>query len=80
MALDKSGLPTVAYYDSAGDVMVADGIGAGTFQTTTVGQLREALRVVRKRVPTKPSRASKERRLEEKRRRAALKRLRRDPG
>ena len=44
------------------------------------GQLRDALRVVRKRVPTKPSRASKERRLEEKRRRAELKRLRRDPG
>jgi ribosome-associated protein len=41
--------------------------------------LREALRVPRKRVPTKPSKASKERRLDEKRRRGAVKRLRRLP-
>ena len=41
--------------------------------------LREALRVPRKRVATKPSAASKERRLEEKRRRGAVKRLRRLP-
>ncbi len=41
------------------------------------GQLREALRVQRKRVATKPTEASKERRLEEKRRRSELKRLRR---
>ena len=41
------------------------------------GQLREALRVRRKRVATKPTEASKERRLEEKRRRSELKRLRR---
>ena len=41
-----------------------------------VGQLREALRVPRKRRPTKPSRAAVERRLEEKRRRARTKRLR----
>jgi ribosome-associated protein len=39
--------------------------------------LREALRVRRKRVPTSPTEASKERRLEEKRRRSDLKRLRR---
>ena len=41
--------------------------------------LREALRVPRKRVATKPSRAARERRLEEKRRRSELKRLRRPP-
>ena len=41
--------------------------------------LREALRVERKRVPTKPSAAARERRLEEKRRRARTKRLRRPP-
>jgi ribosome-associated protein len=39
--------------------------------------LREALRVRRKRVATEPTTAAKERRLEEKRRRAELKRLRR---
>jgi ribosome-associated protein len=42
-------------------------------------QLRQALRVERKRVPTAPTAASKARRLEEKRRRANLKRLRREP-
>jgi ribosome-associated protein len=41
--------------------------------------LREALRVPRKRVPTRPSKASKERRLDEKRRRGEVKRLRRLP-
>jgi ribosome-associated protein len=41
-----------------------------------VAQLREALRVPRKRRPTKPSKAAVERRLDEKRRRAQLKRLR----
>lgn len=44
-----------------------------------VEQLREALRVPRKRVPTAPSQASKERRLEGKRRRSEVKRLRRGP-
>jgi ribosome-associated protein len=44
-----------------------------------VEQLRGALRVPRKRVPTAPTAASRERRLEEKRRRAAVKRLRRGP-
>jgi ribosome-associated protein len=44
-----------------------------------VGQLREALRVKRKRVPTKPSAAARERRLEGKRRRSTTKRLRRPP-
>jgi ribosome-associated protein len=43
-------------------------------------QLRAALRVERRRVPTQPSRAAKERRLEDKRRRSELKRLRREPG
>jgi ribosome-associated protein len=43
-----------------------------------VAQLREALRVERKRVPTKPSRAAVERRLQEKKRRSATKRLRRE--
>jgi ribosome-associated protein len=44
-----------------------------------VGQLRAALRVERKRVPTKPSAAARERRLEGKRRRSRTKRLRRPP-
>jgi ribosome-associated protein len=44
-----------------------------------VEQLREALKVPRKRVPTAPSQASKERRLEAKRRRSEVKRLRRGP-
>jgi len=42
-----------------------------------VEALREALRVPRRRVPTRPTAASKERRLEEKRRRGETKRLRR---
>jgi ribosome-associated protein len=41
-----------------------------------VAQLQEALRVPRKRRPTKPSQAAVERRLDEKRRRSRLKRLR----
>ena len=41
--------------------------------------LRQALRIERKRVPTEPSAASRERRLEEKRRRGEVKRLRRAP-
>ncbi len=44
-----------------------------------VEQLRRALRVERKRVATKPSAAARERRLEQKRRRSATKRLRRPP-
>jgi ribosome-associated protein len=43
-----------------------------------VGALREALRVPRKRKPTKPSKAAKERRLEAKKRRGHVKRLRRN--
>jgi ribosome-associated protein len=43
-------------------------------------QLRDALRIQRRRVPTKPTAQSKERRLEAKRRRADVKRLRRPPG
>ena len=42
-------------------------------------RLREALRVQRRRVPTRPSAASRERRLEDKRRRGTTKRLRREP-
>ena len=42
-----------------------------------VARLAEALRVERKRVPTKPSRAAREKRLEAKKRRGATKRLRR---
>jgi ribosome-associated protein len=42
-------------------------------------QLRSALRVARKRVPTKPSAAAREKRLEDKRRRSQVKRLRRAP-
>ena len=45
-----------------------------------VEQLRAALKVERKRVPTRPSRAAKERRLESKKRRGATKKLRRPPG
>jgi ribosome-associated protein len=42
-------------------------------------QLRQALRVERVRRPTKPTEASRERRLEQKRRRSEVKRLRRAP-
>lgn len=45
-----------------------------------VEALREALRVPRHRVPTKPSKAAKERRLESKKRRSDTKKLRRAPG
>ena len=44
-----------------------------------VAALREALRVSRKRRPTTPTAASRERRLEGKRRRGEVKRLRRPP-
>ena len=43
-----------------------------------VEQLRRALEVERRRVPTKPTEASRRRRLEEKQRRSRTKRLRRD--
>jgi ribosome-associated protein len=45
-----------------------------------VEALREALRVPRHRVPTKPSKAAKERRIESKKRRGDTKKLRRAPG
>jgi ribosome-associated protein len=45
-----------------------------------VEQLREALRVPRRRRPTKPTASSRERRLESKRRRSQTKRLRRPPS
>jgi ribosome-associated protein len=41
--------------------------------------LREALRVPRRRIPTRPSAAARERRLEQKRLRSKVKRLRRPP-
>ncbi|HSP73692.1 MAG TPA: alternative ribosome rescue aminoacyl-tRNA hydrolase ArfB [Gaiellaceae bacterium] len=44
-----------------------------------VEQLREALKVPRRRTPTTPPRAAVEKRLEDKRRRGETKRLRRDP-
>jgi ribosome-associated protein len=44
-----------------------------------IESLREALRVPRRRVPTKPSAASRERRLDQKKRRSQVKRLRRQP-
>jgi ribosome-associated protein len=44
-----------------------------------VGQLREALKVPRRRRPTKPSKAAVERRIESKKRRSQTKRLRRPP-
>jgi len=43
-----------------------------------VEQLRRALKVERRRVPTKPTEASRRRRLEDKQRRSRTKRLRRD--
>ena len=45
-----------------------------------VEKLRAALKVERRRVPTKPSAAARERRLEAKKRRSETKRLRRPPG
>ena len=45
-----------------------------------VERLREALRVERRRVPTKPGKAAQERRLEQKRRRGETKKLRRPPA
>jgi ribosome-associated protein len=45
-----------------------------------VEALRDALRVPRHRVPTKPSKAAKERRIESKKRRSDTKKLRRAPG
>jgi ribosome-associated protein len=45
-----------------------------------VAKLREALAVPRRRVPTRPSPAARKRRLEEKRRRARTKTLRRPPA
>ena len=44
-----------------------------------VAALREALRVERKRVATKPSAAARERRLDQKKRRSRTKQLRRPP-
>jgi ribosome-associated protein len=44
-----------------------------------VEELREALRVPRRRRPTKPTKAAIEKRLERKRRRSDVKRLRRPP-
>ena len=44
-----------------------------------VESLRQALRVPRRRRPTRPTKASKERRLDQKRRRGDTKRLRRPP-
>ena len=44
-----------------------------------VAQLRQALKVERRRVATKPTAAARERRLEEKRKRSETKRLRREP-
>ena len=44
-----------------------------------VEQLRKALKVERKRVATKPTKASRERRLESKKRRSTTKKLRRRP-
>jgi ribosome-associated protein len=45
-----------------------------------VESLREALRVERRRVATKPTARARERRLEDKRRRSEIKRLRRPPA
>jgi ribosome-associated protein len=45
-----------------------------------VEQLRQALKVERRRVATKPTKASRERRLESKKRRSTTKKLRRPPA
>jgi ribosome-associated protein len=45
-----------------------------------VAKLADALRVERRRVPTRPTQAARERRLAEKRRRARVKRNRAEPG
>ena len=45
-----------------------------------IEQLRAALKVERKRVPTRPPQAAKERRLESKKRRGATKKLRQPPA
>jgi ribosome-associated protein len=45
-----------------------------------VEALREALRVPRHRTPTRPTKAARERRLSEKKRRGETKKLRRPPG
>jgi ribosome-associated protein len=45
-----------------------------------VAALRDALRVERKRVPTKPTAAARKRRLDQKKRRGDVKRSRRPPG
>ena len=45
-----------------------------------VEKLRDALKVERRRVATKPTKASRERRLESKKRRSQTKQLRRPPG
>ena len=45
-----------------------------------VEQLRQALKVERRRVATKPTKASRERRLETKKRRSQTKKMRRPPG
>jgi ribosome-associated protein len=45
-----------------------------------VAQLRDALHVERRRVPTGPTKAARERRLDEKKRRGQTKRLRRPPA
>jgi ribosome-associated protein len=45
-----------------------------------VDKLRDALRVERRRVPTRPTAAARQRRLDAKKRRASVKRLRRPPG
>ena len=45
-----------------------------------VEQLRQALKVEHRRVATKPTKASRERRLESKKRRSATKKLRRSPA
>ncbi len=45
-----------------------------------VERLRQALKVERRRVATKPTRASRERRLDSKKRRSQTKQLRRPPG
>ena len=45
-----------------------------------VERLRDALKVERRRVATKPTKASRERRLESKKRRSQTKKLRRPPG
>ena len=58
------------------DTLMFMGITSGS---TAVGLIKSALRAPRMRIPTKPGRAAKERRIDSKKRRGSLKKLRGKP-